>query len=71
MISFNSVYKDYKVAKMVVVYSKKTRRLIPFLFGTMGEVIISNAGSYDIDDLFVNMVDVSKIDFERGVLVDG
>lgn len=71
MVSFNSVYKDYKVTKMVVVYSKKTRKLIPFLFGIMGDVIISNINSYDVDDLFVNMVDVSKIDFERGVLIDG
>lgn len=56
--------------KAVIVQDKNTKKLVPFTIGSKGEVIITSNREYDLDNLIVSLVQVSRVrDLDCGLYV--
>lgn len=55
--------------KVTVVYDTKTKKIIPFKYGDMGEVIITITG-YHLDNLIVSRVEATRLDLFNGYILE-
>lgn len=71
---FNSItvsgdLKISEVPDVVVVYHRRTKKIVPFRYGDRGDIIIVAGYNYTEDELNVKLVKIDQVDFETGELL--